>query len=132
MRKKGKRKLREAVRLSHFLNDLSEEISDSANQLQTNMIRLNWLVKDNTSLVSRFPQKVEDFATCPPIHDGEYLVYFVRKTRVHLRLYRLVCGDWFDGNNKEVDIRALKPSAYLYAPRLTDDAIDLYRRRLEG
>lgn len=131
MRKRTKRKLQQTVKLSHFLNDLSEDISNSANQLQTNMIRLNWLVKENTSIVSRFPQKVEDFITHPPIHNGTYLVYFVRETGVHLRMYRFVGGKWFDGKGREIDILRLKPSCYLYAPVLTPEAIEFYRGRLK-
>ena len=122
------RKLRETIEMMRILKEQTDELS---RELQNNMTRIGWLLKENTSLISRFPVKVEDFATRPPIHNGQYVIWFVRKDRTAVRFYTLKGDRWFDSQNNEVNIRDLYPSCYLQVPTLEDSVEDLYRRRAE-
>ena len=129
MRKRTVKKMLRQKAFALQIQGISEELQRWANDSQNNMRRLNWLIKEQTSLISRFPIKVEDFETNPPIHNGQYLVWFVRKDGVSVRFYSFVGGRWFDSQKNEVNIKALYPSCYLTAPVLSEDAIEVYRRR---
>ena len=129
MRKRTVKKMLREKALCIQIDNLTRAIEDNCNRMQNGMVRLNWLTKENTSLISRFPIKVEDFETNPPIHNGKYLVYFVRKDAVSVRFYSFVGGKWYDSHKNEINIKALYPSCYLQAPVLSEDAIEVYRRR---
>ena len=129
MKKRQLKKYQKIERVSEALRKLADEADKWAADLQTSMTRISWLIRENTSLISRFPIKVEDFLTNPPIHNGNYLIYFVRKDSVVVRFYTFVAGKWFDSQKNEVNMKGLYPSCYLVAPVLAADAIDVYRRR---
>lgn len=121
-------RLRENIEVLRNLEEQTERLS---RELQNNMTRIGWLLKENTSLISRFPVKVEDFMTRPPIHNGQYVIWFVRKDRTAVRFYTLKGEKWFDSQGNEVNIRDLYPSCYLQVPVLEDSVEDLYRRRAD-
>ena len=129
MRKRTVKKLLREKALCLQIDKLTNAIEDNCKKMQNGMIRLNWLTNENNNLISRFPIKIEDFQTNPPIHNGGYLVYFVRKESIQVRFYTLVGSKWYDSRKNEVDIRSLYPSCYLQAPVLSEDAVEVYRRR---
>lgn len=129
MRKRTVKKLLKTKALALQLEYLARDIESNCKKMQDGMVRLSWLTKENTNLISRFPIKVEDFATHPPIHNGNYLVYFVRKNSIIVRFYTFVENKWFDSLKNEIDLKSLYPSCYLQCPVLSEDAIEVYRRR---
>lgn len=129
MKKRIRKKMTDWRKISEQMRALNDDVLILCKQLQDNMTRLTWLLKENTNLISRFPIKVEDFVTNPPIHNGAYLVYFVRKDGVRVRFYTMVGSKWYDSQKNEVDIKSLYPSCYLQTPVLSEDAIDIYKRR---
>ena len=122
------RKLRESIEMMRVLKEQTDGL---CRELQNNMTRIAWLLKENTSLISRFPVKVEDFMTRPPIHNGQYVIWFVRKDKTVIRFYTLKGEKWYDSQGNEVNVRSLYPSCYLQVPTLEDAVEDLYRRRAE-
>lgn len=128
MNRRQRKKVMRAQELERKMDEMVSTVEGSCSELQNSMIRLNYLVKEHSGLISRFPAKVEDWKTNPPIHTGRYIVYFVRKDGVKVRLYNLVGGKWYDGMTNELNITALNPACYLMVPVLTEDAIEIYRR----
>ena len=129
MNKRLAKKTDEIKTTIKVMERLEEHTAELAQTLQNNMTRITWLLKENTSLISRFPTKVEDWLTNPPIHSGQYVIYFIRKAKTIVRMYTLVGGVWKDSQGQEVDIKALRPSLYFTVPMLADGIEDLYRRR---
>lgn len=129
MKKRTVKKMLRTKALAIQIDNLTRTIEEQCKNMQDGMVRLNWLTKENTNLISRFPIKVEDYATNPPIHNGGYLIYFVRKDSIQVRFYTFVGGKWFDSRKNEVNLSSLYPSCYLQAPVLSEDAVEVYRRR---
>lgn len=129
MNKRLAKKTTEIRESIEVMERLEAQTAELAQTLQNNMTRIGWLLKENTSLISRFPIKVEDWQTNPPIHSGQYVIWFIRRSHTIVRMYTLIGGVWKDSQGKEVDIKALRPSLYLAVPRLEDGIEDIYRRR---
>lgn len=129
MNKRQAKKSTEIRDTIEVMERLEAQTAELAQTLQNNMTRIAWLLKENTSLISRFPTKVEDWLTNPPIHSGQYIIYFIRKAKTIVRMYTLVGGVWKDSQGQEVDIKALRPSLYFTVPMLADGIEDMYRRR---
>ena len=129
MNKRLAKKTDEIKTTIKVMERLEAHTAELAQTLQTNMTRITWLLKENTSLISRFPTKVEDWLTNPPIHSGQYIIYFIRKAKTIVRMYTLAGGVWKDSQGNEVDIKALRPSLYFTVPMLADGIEDMYRRR---
>ena len=104
MKKRIRKKMTDWRKISEQMRELNDDVLILCKQLQDNMTRLTWLLKENTNLISRFPIKVEDFVTNPPIHNGAYLVYFVRKDGVRVRFYTMVGSIWYGSQKNEVGI----------------------------
>lgn len=81
------------------------------------------------SYLTRFPMKVEDWATNPPIHSGEYILWFIREGKEpQSRKYTLAKGKWHDAKGNEIDVKQYKPSMWMLLPTFDPGVIDMYRR----
>ena len=126
MRKRVKKKCREREilsRLDWIINYTCGEVTGSCKRLQG-------LVADMRSSLSVFPVAVKDWVTDPPIHQGEYIVWFVRGTgSVRTRKYLLMGGKWTDSAGKELDMNRLKPSMWMAVPVIDPAVLEVYARR---
>lgn len=129
MNKRLAKKTDEIKTTIKVMERLEAHTAELAQTLQANMTRIGWLLKENTSLISRFPVKVEDWLTNPPIHAGQYVIWFIRKSKTIVRMFTYSAGVWKDSQGHDVDIKALRPSIYLTVPQLEAAIEDLYRRR---
>jgi len=129
MNKRQAKKTTEIRESIEVLKRLEAQVAEFARSVQNNNFRINWILKENTSLINLFPPKVEDWETKPPIHSGQYVIWFIRKAKTVVRMYTYARGEWWDSQENKVDIKALKPSLYLTVPMLADGVEDVYRRR---
>ena len=82
------------------------------------------------SYLTRFPMKVEDWATNPPLHSGEYILWFVREGKdPQSRKYTFAAGKWYDSQGNEIDVRQYKPSMWMLLPIFDPGVLEVYRRR---
>lgn len=126
MRKRLKKKLDERK----TLEQLNWIINYTCGQVTGSIDRLKGLLSEQSSILSQFPGRVKDFATDPPIHAGEYIVWFIRAGQdPQSRKYTFVGGKWFDRKGDEMDIRQYKPSMYMMLPVFSPIVIEMYRRR---
>ena len=133
MNKRQKQKYKRLRETVEVMRKLEEQTNVLCKDLQENMTRIGWLLKENTSMISRFPVKVEDFMTHPPLHAGQYVIWFIRKAKTIVRMYTFDGGSkWFDSLGNGVNLRSLFPSLYLQVPTLEDAVEDIYRRRAES
>ncbi len=132
-RKKCTKRILEELALKGLQADykrMTDEMESMARNVQNNMTRLKFLISDQNSQLSRFPNVVKDFATDPPIHNGEYIVWFMTKDgNFQTRKYTFVGGKWYTGEQKEVSIRKHNPAMYQMVPTIADEVKEIYRRR---
>ena len=127
MRKRQRKKL---DKLCAETRRLTDALTHFCGDMQTSMLRLRGLLADLTGSLSRFPQGVKDWYSCPPIHSGEYIVWFCRKEKkVQTRKYLLHQGKWLDSQNREVDMHKLRPAMWMMVPVLDPKVIEMYERR---
>lgn len=111
---------------------LSEAMTRFCGDMQTSTKRLQGLMAEMNGSLSRFPNVVKDWATCPPIHQGEYVIWFVRKDwELESRKYTFAGGKWYGNQGEEIDIRKYKPSMWMLLPTFDPGVIEIYKRRQE-
>lgn len=140
MKKRLRKKYNDRIMQELVLKDLQSDYSQMAcrlegmaRELQNNMIRVRYLLNDQNSILSRFPNIVKDWATDPVIHNGEYVIWFVSGEReFQTRKYTYVSGKWYTDARKEVDMRKLRPVMYQPVPVISDEVKEIYRRRFEN
>ena len=109
---------------------LTDVLTRFCGEAQTSMKRLQGLLSEMNGSLSRFPQGVKDWYTNPPLHQGEYIVWFCRKGRkVQTRKYLHYQGRWLDSRNCEVDMHKLKPAMWMMVPVIDPGIIEMYERR---
>ena len=129
MRKRVKKKCRDR----EILQNLNWIINYTCGEVTGSCKRLQGLLSEMNSKLSRFPMVVKDWATEPPVHNGEYIIWFVRKGQdPHSRKYTYAAGKWHDSQGNEIDIRQYKPSMWLLLPTFSPDVLEVYRRRSDG
>ena len=127
MRKKMHRRLEKMLtaegKMLESLTDLSTGVMRVCQTLQT-------MIRSTESYLSRFPMKVEDWATCPPLHNGEYVIWFVRKDwELESRKYTYAGGKWYGAQGEEIDIQKYHPSMWMLLPTFDPGVIEIYKRR---
>ena len=127
MRKRMYKKLEKMLtaegKMLESLTDLSTGVMRVCQTLQT-------MIRSMESYLSRFPMKVEDWATCPPLHNGEYVIWFVRKDwELESRKYTYAGGKWYGAQGEEIDIRKYHPSMWMLLPTFDPSVIEIYKRR---
>lgn len=136
LRKKYNDRIMQELALKGLQSDYSQmtcRLEGMARELQNNMIRVRYLLNDQNSILSRFPNIVKDWATDPVIHNGEYVIWFVSGEReFQTRKYTYVSGKWYTDARKEVDMRKLRPVMYQPVPVISDEVKEIYRRRFEN
>lgn len=136
LRKKYNDRIMQELVLKGLQSDYSQmacRLEGMARELQNSMIRVRYLLNDQNSILSRFPNIVKDWATDPVIHNGEYVIWFVSgKREFQTRKYTYVSGKWYTDARKEVDMRKLRPVMYQPVPVISDEVKEIYRRRFEN
>ena len=127
MRKRQRKKLDKMLgsteKMLKSLENMYEGIMRVCQALQT-------MVRDIQSYLTRFPMKVEDWATNPPLHNGEYIIWFVKKDQeTESRKYTFAGGKWYGNQGEEIDIRKYKPSMWMLLPTFDPGVIEIYKRR---
>ena len=127
MRKRQHKKLEKIIsnaeRMLSELEALSSGIMRTSQAIQT-------MIRGLDSNLSRFPMKVEDWATNPPLHNGEYVIWFVRKDwELESRKYTYAGNKWYGAQGEEIDIRKYHPSMWMLLPTFDPSVIQIYRRR---
>jgi len=127
MRKRMYKKLEKMLtaegKMLESLTDLSTGVMRVCQTLQT-------MIRSMESYLSRFPMKVEDWATCPPLHNGEYVIWFVRKDwELESRKYTYAGGKWYGAQGEEIDIQKYHPSMWMLLPTFDPGVIEIYKRR---
>ena len=107
---------------------------ESLTDLSTGTMRicetLRTMIRSMESYLSRFPMKVEDWATNPPLHNGEYVIWFVRKDwELESRKYTFAGGKWYGAQGEEIDIQKYHPSMWMLLPTFDPAVIEIYKRR---
>lgn len=109
---------------------LSEMMTRFCGDMQTSTKRLQGLMAEMNGSLSRFPTVVKDWYTNPPIHSGEYIVWFCRKGhKVQTRKYMFFQGKWLDSRNCEVDMHKLRPAMWMMVPVINPGILEMYERR---
>jgi hypothetical protein len=129
MRKRQRKKLEKMVgnteRVVTALEAAYSSIMTISQALQT-------MIREIQSYLTRFPMKVEDWATNPPLHNGEYIIWFVKKDQeTESRKYTFAGGKWYGNQGEEIDIRKYKPSMWMLLPTFDPGVIEIYKRRQE-
>ena len=129
MRKRQRKKLEKMVgnteRMVTALEAAYSSIMTISQALQT-------MIREIQSYLTRFPMKVEDWATNPPLHNGEYIIWFVKKDQeTESRKYTFAGGKWYSSQGAEIDIRRYKPSMWMLLPTFDPGVIEIYKRRQE-
>lgn len=129
MRKRQRKKLEKMVgnteRIVTALEAAYSSIMTISQALQT-------MIREIQSYLTRFPMKVEDWATNPPLHNGEYIIWFVKKDQeTESRKYTFAGGKWYGNQGEEIDIRKYKPSMWMLLPTFDPGVIEIYKRRQE-
>lgn len=129
MRKRQRKKLEKMVgnteRMVTALEAAYSSIMTISQALQT-------MIREIQSYLTRFPMKVEDWATNPPLHNGEYIIWFVKKDQeTESRKYTFAGGKWYGNQGEEIDIRKYKPSMWMLLPTFDPGVIEIYKRRQE-
>lgn len=129
MRKRQRKKLEKMVgnteRMVTALEAAYSSIMTISQALQT-------MIREIQSYLTRFPMKVEDWATSPPLHNGEYIIWFVKKDQeTESRKYTFAGGKWYGNQGEEIDIRKYKPSMWMLLPTFDPGVIEIYKRRQE-
>jgi len=82
------------------------------------------------SYLTRFPMKVEDWETNPPVHSGEYILWFVREGKEpQSRKYTFARGKWHDAKGNEIDVKQYRPSMWMLLPTFDSGVLEVYRRQ---
>lgn len=128
MKRRAKKKIRER----EILRQLDRMINRTCGEVTGSCKRLQGLVADMRSSLSVFPLAVKDWATDPPIHQGEYIVWFVRRGKpVQTRKYLYVDKGWLDSRGGRVDMNRLRPAMWMMVPVIDPGVIEVYARREE-
>ena len=127
MRKRQRKKLEKMI-------GNTEKMLESLEYLYEGTMRvcqaLQTMVRDLQSYLTRFPMKVEDWATNPPLHNGEYIIWFVKKDQgTESRKYTFAGGKWYSSQGAEIDIRKYNPSMWMLLPTFDPGVIEIYKRR---
>ena len=127
MRKRQHKKLEKMI--SNAERMLSELEALSSGIMRTSQV-IQTMIRGLDSNLSRFPMKVEDWATYPPLHNGEYVIWFVRKDwELESRKYTYAGGKWYGNQGEEIDIQKYHPSMWMLLPTFDPGVIEIYKRR---
>ena len=127
MRKRQHKKLEKMI--SNAERMLSELEALSSGIMRTSQV-IQTMIRGLDSNLSRFPMKVEDWATNPPLHNGEYVIWFVRKDwELESRKYTYAGNKWYGAQGEEIDIRKYHPSMWMLLPTFDPSVIQIYKRR---
>lgn len=129
MRARVRKKLDERKTLQY----LDELLSRTCGDVSTSCSRLRGLLAELNGSLSVFPLAVKDWITNPPIHQGEYILWFVRKDKpLRTRKYLFMgMGDWYDSKGNKVDMAKLKPAMWMMVPVISPAVLEVYKRREE-
>jgi len=129
MRKRQRKKLEKMVGNTERMVTALEA---SYSSIMTISQALQTMIREIQSYLTRFPMKVEDWATNPPLHNGEYIIWFVKKDQeTESRKYTFAGGKWYGNQGEEIDIRKYKPSMWMLLPTFDPGVIEIYKRRQE-
>ena len=130
MKKRLKKRMAKKQSEAYKLQLLEMSINNAIIGINNNLIRVMSLLGDQTRTLSKFPMTVRDFATDPPIHAGEYIVWFIRRgAPLQSRKYVYDGSKWFDQKGDQMDIRQYKPAMWMLLPTFSEDLLEIYRRR---
>lgn len=117
-------------RMEQSVSDCIIEINNVIISLNNSLIRITNLLHDQHLTLTKFPLTVRDFATDPPIHAGEYIIWFIRMgVPLQSRKYVFNGSKWFDQKGDQMDIRQYKPAMWMLLPTFSEDLLEIYRRR---
>lgn len=132
MKKRLKKRMAKKQSETYRLQQLEMDVSNVITGINNNLIRVMNLLGDQTRTLSKFPMTVRDFATDPPYHAGEYIIWFVKKDQeTESRKYTFAGGKWYGNQGEEIDIRKYKPSMWMLLPTFDPGVIEIYKRRQE-
>lgn len=132
MKKKLKKRMAKRQAEMRILERMEMDMNGCIFGINNSIIRITNLLQDQTRTLSKFPMTVRDFATDPPYHAGEYIVWFVKTDQeTESRKYTFVGGKWYGNQGEEIDIRKYKPSMWMLLPTFDPGVIEIYKRRQE-
>jgi len=127
VRKRLHKKIEKAI---GDIDKMTQRLETAYSAVMTICQALQSAINGIQSYLTRFPMKVEDWATNPPIHSGEYILWFIREGKEpQSRKYILAKGKWHDAKGNEIDVKQYKPSMWMLLPTFDPGVIDMYRRR---
>lgn len=127
MRKRVRKKLEKLIGNTEKVTERLEAVYESVVKITQ---ALQSMIGSIQSYLTRFPMKVEDWATNPPLHNGEYIIWFVKKDQeTESRKYTFAGGKWYGNQGEEIDIRKYKPSMWMLLPTFDPGVIEIYKRR---
>ena len=127
MRKRVRKKLEKMIGNTEKVTERLETVYESVVKVSQ---ALQSMIGSIQSYLTRFPMKVEDWATNPPYHNGEYIVWFVKKGQEpESRKYTFTGGRWYTSQYTEIDIQKYKPSMWMLLPTFDPGVLEIYRRR---
>ena len=127
MRKRLRKKINKMVGDTELI---TARLEQAYSAVMTICQALTSAIRDIQSYLTRFPLKVEDWATNPPIHNGEYILWFVREGKEpQSRKYTYAAGKWHDVKGNEIDVRQYKPAMWMLLPTFDPGVLEIYRRR---
>ena len=130
MKRNLKKRMAKKQSETYRLQQLEMDVSNAITGINNNLIRVMNLLGDQTRTLSKFPMTVRDFATDPPYHAGEYIIWFVRRgAPVQSRKYVYDGSSWFDQKGDRMDIKQYRPAMWMMLPVFGDDLLEIYRRR---
>lgn len=130
MKKKLKKRMAKRQAEMRILERMEMDMNGCIFGINNSIIRITNLLQDQTRTLSKFPMTVRDFVTDPPIHAGEYIVWFIRRgAPLQSRKYVYDGSKWFDQKGDQMDIRQYRPAMWMLLPTFSEDLLEIYRRR---
>lgn len=134
MRKRQRKKLDKMLGSIEKMLESTEEMLESLENMHKGIMRTSQatqtMIRGLDSNLSRFPMKVEDWLTHPPLHNGEYVIWFVRKDwELESRKYTYAGNKWYGAQGEEIDIQKYHPSMWMLLPTFDPSVIEIYKRR---
>lgn len=94
MKKKLKKRMAKRQAEMRILERMEMDMNGCIFGINNSIIRITNLLQDQTRTLSKFPMTVRDFATDPPYHAGEYIIWFVKTDlETESRKYTFVGGN---------------------------------------
>lgn len=127
MRKRQRKKLDRLIGDTELITKRLEQVYSAVMNISQALLSV---LRDIQSYLTRFPMKVEDWETNPPIHSGEYILWFVREGKEpQSRKYTFAGGKWHDVKGNEIDVKQYRPSMWMLLPTFDSGVLEVYRRQ---